>query len=203
MDHLARLAANPPIEALRHILQTYWTLEEPGWINERMEYEREKLLSKKERQSAAGRKAIMTRWQKADTKRIPNEYESDTSQNQNQNHIQNISSYPSGKCESSSTIAPASSVPYQKIQELWAEVLPELPQPVKLSPARKAKIRARWQDELPDLDAWRECFGYVRASNFLMGKVDPPDGRRRFLCTLDWITKQENLLKLYEGKYDG
>lgn len=97
----------------------------------------------------------------------------------------------------------ANGVPYQKIAELWAEMLPELPQPVKLTDARKAQIRARWNDELPDLDAWRECFALVRASPFLMGKVAPRNGYKRMFCTLDFITKQANVVKLYEGYYDG
>jgi len=93
--------------------------------------------------------------------------------------------------------------PYSKILALWSETLPTLPQPVKLTEARKRQIRARWDDELPDLDAWRECFGYVRDSPFLTGKVDPPPGRQRFVATLDWVTKLDNLCKIYEGKYDG
>ena len=93
--------------------------------------------------------------------------------------------------------------PYQKILDLWAEMLPTLPQPVKLTPARRTQIRARWEDELPDLESWRECFGYVRESPFLMGNVDPPPGRKRFQASLEWVTKLDNLCKIYEGKYDG
>ena len=103
----------------------------------------------------------------------------------------------------SSVLAKRRSCPYRKILDLWAEMLPNLPQPVKLTPARRTQIRARWEDELPDLDSWRECFGYIRASPFLMGKIDPPPGRKRFQATLEWVTKLDNLCKLYEGKYDG
>jgi len=94
-------------------------------------------------------------------------------------------------------------VPFQKILDLWAEVLPELPQPAKLSDSRKAQIRARWHDELPDLDAWRECFQIIRKSKFLMGKVPPQPGYKPFRATLAWVVKEENLLKIYEGNYDG
>jgi len=103
--------------------------------------------------------------------------------------------------ETSDEISPVSAVPFEKIKALWAEINPTLPQPVKLSPARKAQIRARWNDELPDIDAWRECFTLVSRSKFLTGQAQPTPGRKPFRCTLDWITKQENLLKLYEGRY--
>lgn len=110
-------------------------------------------------------------------------------------------------CQNSAQSAPVSTradpVPYAKITELWGEICPHLPQPVKLSPARKAHIKARWMDELPDLDAWRECFSIVARSPFLSGRTSPPPGRKPFAATLDWVAKQENLLKIYEGRYDG
>jgi uncharacterized phage protein (TIGR02220 family) len=55
MDHLARLAANPPIETLRFILESYWTRTEQGWLNERLEREREEMLVKHQRRVNAGR----------------------------------------------------------------------------------------------------------------------------------------------------
>ena len=62
MDHLARLAANPPIETLRFILQNYWTRNEIGWINKRLERERQEMLERRERRSAAGQKGNQVRW---------------------------------------------------------------------------------------------------------------------------------------------
>lgn len=65
MDHLARLAANPPIEALRYILETYWSLSDRGWVNARLELEREKLLDKSAKATASAR----ARWGDADAMR--------------------------------------------------------------------------------------------------------------------------------------
>jgi len=103
MDHLSRLAANPPIEALRYILDHFWTLTEKGWINARLEAERERVEALRERRSEAAKKAISARWNKGkpeDTNRIRDEYESNTNrirdeyqtntiQNQSQNQSQN------------------------------------------------------------------------------------------------------------------
>jgi hypothetical protein len=69
------------------------------------------------------------------------------------------------------------------------------------TPARKSLLRARWSDQLPSLDAWRDCFRRVRKSRFLMGRANGTT--RPFQADLFWIAKPENLLKLYEGKYDG
>lgn len=98
---------------------------------------------------------------------------------------------------------PAAPCPYEEIWKLWCAMLPELRKPVSPShwtDNRKARIRARWRDQLPDLDSWRECFDLVRASPFLMGNTTSP-GRRPFQADLFWITKPENLLKLYENRY--
>jgi uncharacterized phage protein (TIGR02220 family) len=56
MDHLARLAANPPIETLRFILQEYWTLTDLGWLNKRLENERQQMVERHERRVNAGRR---------------------------------------------------------------------------------------------------------------------------------------------------
>lgn len=96
-------------------------------------------------------------------------------------------------------------VPYAKIRELWCETLPSLRKPLAVehwTDNRKAVIRARWQDQLPDLDAWKTTFNLVAQSRFLTGQASPSPGRRPFECDLFWLCKPENLLKLYEGRYN-
>jgi hypothetical protein len=92
-----------------------------------------------------------------------------------------------------------SPVPFSEIRDAWIEALPELTKPIGVehwTPNRRAQLAARWRDQLPDLDAWLDLFARIRRSDFLMGRIKP------FRCDLFWITKPENLLKLYEGKYD-
>lgn len=96
-------------------------------------------------------------------------------------------------------------VPYAAIRDLWCSTLPMLRKPIAVehwTSARKAQIRARWADQLPDLDAWKQAFGLVAKSQFLTGQASTQPGRKPFEADLFWITKPENLLKLYEGKYD-
>ena len=65
-------------------------------------------------------------------------------------------------------------------------------------------MKARWQDvfneekittEEEGLNCFRNFFGLVRQSKFLMGRTS------KFKATLDWLMKQENFLKVCEGKY--
>ena len=109
------------------------------------------------------------------------------------------------ECCPAAGAARPSPTPFSEILRIWREVLPELNGHLDVehwTPARKALIRARWRDQLPDLDAWRECFQIVRRSKFLMGRSSAP-GRKPFKCDLFWVAKPENLSKIYEGKYSG
>lgn len=210
LDHLARLAANPPIEALRFILETYWTRTECGWLNARLEKERAKVEAK----SLSAKESANKRWgliHSNDANALPTQCERYANQNQNQNQE---ATPPPHFLRSSENAADESAVPtdgparprtpFQEIRDLWTEILPELPKPLSAdqwTPARKTQIRARWQNELPDLETWRALFEDIRSSPFLMGKVQPRNGSR-FRCDLFWITKPENLLKFQEGRYD-
>lgn len=92
MDHLARLTANPPIEVLRFVLESYWTRTETGWLNARMELEREKVATSFKKRSDAGKKGMLARWEgqkneKNDNNAITMLYQNDNIQNQNHKHI--------------------------------------------------------------------------------------------------------------------
>lgn len=69
MDHLSRLAANPPIQALRFVLETYWTRTEQGWLNERLERERRAVSVKSEKAKASA----LARWGHANAMRTHSE----------------------------------------------------------------------------------------------------------------------------------
>ncbi len=92
--------------------------------------------------------------------------------------------------------------PIQDIVAIYREVLPGHPDVFKLSAKRKARITARWRDDLSTLDDWRSYFLRVRESNFLTGRVVPINGHRKpFIADLDWLVSEENMIKVVEGKY--
>lgn len=95
-------------------------------------------------------------------------------------------------------------VPHQKILNLWAEHLPQLIQPSKWTPSRKAALRARWNEDRDRQkpEWWAALFQHIGKNDFLMGRSAAVAGRRAFEVDLDWLLKQSNLLKVIEGKYD-
>lgn len=111
-----------------------------------------------------------------------------------------------GKSQAISTTTLAkekNNIPYAEIVTLYHETLPELPKIAKLTKQRQGYIRQRWLEDLPDMDSWRQYFGVVRKSKFLMGKANGSGGRPPFRADLTWLCRPENIVKVIEGKYHG
>ncbi len=106
-------------------------------------------------------------------------------------------------------------VDHEAVIALWAETVPDLPQPLRWTTERQALLRARWReiyrlrtrhgrpcvrDDL--LTSFRRVFVGVSESPFLMGRVPGRDGRPPFRCTLDWLLRPANFAKALEGAYE-
>lgn len=73
------------------------------------------------------------------------------------------------------------------------------------TPARQEKLRARWNEEpaRQNLDYWRQFFEYVATCDFLVGRVNPTNGRKKpFFATLYWMVTAENFAKIREERYE-
>lgn len=88
--------------------------------------------------------------------------------------------------------------PYQEIVNLYHEILPSLPQVVKLSDKRKTQLKARWyeSEKTQCLSWWKEFFEMVKEIPFLMGEND-----RGWKADLEFLTRQEKFLKIIGGSY--
>jgi len=96
----------------------------------------------------------------------------------------------------------APTVPYGEIKNLYEKLLPNNPRIVNLSNSRKANIRARWNNGIPDLDSWEQYFKHIAQSKFLTGRCQPSRGRTKpFVADIDFLTSEQNMLKIVEGKY--
>lgn len=91
--------------------------------------------------------------------------------------------------------------PIAAIVDLYHECLPDLPRCEKVTDARAGYIRQRWKEDLTDLDHWRNFFGFVAQSPFLMGRSKGRDGKPPFVASLEWLTKPANFAKISEGNY--
>ena len=99
--------------------------------------------------------------------------------------------------------------PHKRIIEVYEAILPELPR-VRVWRAQQASdLRARWREKLREgkfsdeesgVDYFRRFFGYVRSSEFLMGRRSGRDGRT-FRNSLAWMVKAKNFDGIVDGKY--
>lgn len=93
--------------------------------------------------------------------------------------------------------------PHERIIALYHEVLPELRQVREWNENRRKLLGRRWAEspERQSLGWWREFFGYVRKSRFLMG-LTTGRGGRPFDCDLEWLVRPASFAKVIEGKYE-
>lgn len=88
-------------------------------------------------------------------------------------------------------------IPVNEIMQIYAEVLPELPQPEALTEKMRRDIEARWKTapERRSLKWWRDYFGRVRERPFLMGE----GGTWR--ASLGWLVNGGCMDKVLGGEY--
>lgn len=104
--------------------------------------------------------------------------------------------------------------PHLELLDIFAEKLPELPQPKPelWDGARAKALAARWKwcltakkrngeryatSKAEALDFFKRYFGYVGKSDFLTGR----DGRWSG-CDLAWLVKADNFAKVLQGNYE-
>jgi len=191
------------ISAVKQILKEFFTLEDGCYTHHKIEKELSIYRSKADTARANGKlggrpkKPIETQ-----PVILANPEESGSKANQelitnNHKPITNIKDIR----ENSKSLSP---VPYAKILELYHSTLPELSKVEKLTDKRKSYIRQRWiSKDIEDLDTWKEFFEYVKKSKFLTGQVQAQNGRKTFRADLEWLTKESNFVKIWEGNYHG
>lgn len=101
-------------------------------------------------------------------------------------------------CQNSDEFSPAAQpkVPHKEIVNLFAEILPSLPQPKKMTAARQKSIRARHINDLKsDVNNWKKYFTYIRDNCqwMLSGNYN---------VDFDYVIRQSTFVKILEGAKD-
>jgi len=148
-----------------------------------------------ERRSEAGKRGMAKRWGKPaednteianDNTEIANDNEEEKSREEEKRQEKKRVEYP---CDA--------------VVKLWNEVCADLPKVLRLSDARRDKVKARlkeWGDGDKEkmMSFARELFGRVQASDFLTGRSGKWKG-----ASFDWIfDSSKNWIKVMEGNYD-
>lgn len=90
--------------------------------------------------------------------------------------------------------------PYDKILHAYQKILVSagMPDVRALSEKRKRAVRKLWQEHLTTIDDWRAYFRDARTKPFLFGRND-----RGWKADFDFMVREDSLLKMQEGKYNG
>jgi hypothetical protein len=110
--------------------------------------------------------------------------------------ITEIPSEIPSECLKESNSNELTSVPHERIVEIYHEELPGLSRVIDITPERKTMLK-KLAPKIQTEYAWREFFEIVRISDFLNGKND-----RNWKANFSWLINYKNAVKVIEGNYN-
>lgn len=155
------------------------------------------VLDKAQEKSERGRRAVMARWGKASANNT-DEADGDTDvlpTNTNESREDKTGEEKTRKDQ-------RREYPCAEIVKVWNEVCVSLPKVLRLSDARRDKVKARlreWGGDNPEemIAKAREFFNRIEASDFLTGRSG------KWKASFDWLfDSRNNWIKVAEGNYD-
>ena len=214
------------LAAVEYVLGKFFTRSEAGFCNARCDREIAHFQDKQSKASSAGRASAERRLKQKATDvevcstdvQLTNNQEPITKNQERDKHaahapVLRSEDRPSSVSELRKPKASIPDCPHVEILELWAEVLPSLPQhlPSQWRGARAQHLKTRWREcavekgwvsQTEGLGYFRKLFGYVGQSQFLSGRarsINP--SRPSFQAELEWLVMPANWAKTIEGKY--
>lgn len=155
------------------------------------------VLDKAQEKSERGRRAVMARWGKNSANNT-DEADGDTDvlpTNTNESREDKTGEEKTRKDQ-------RREYPCAEIVKVWNEVCVSLPKVLRLSDARRDKVKARlreWGGDNPEemIAKAREYFNRIEASDFLTGRSG------KWKASFDWLfDSRNNWIKVAEGNYD-
>ena len=216
-----KIIANDESTAVERLLNEFFTETPTGWYHSRCEHEIAVYLANTSQKALAGKAssdAKRKRKQQAlngDSTAVERALNSvatagngaSTNQNQNQEPLNTEAK------ASLSSATPTPPCPHVEIIELYAQHLPNLPQPKAelWDGARATALRQRWAwlltakkktgeryaaNKVEGLDWFSRFFAYVGESDFLTGRGG------KWACDLGWLVKADNFSKVVQGNFE-
>ena len=199
LANVARMNSDEWAEA-KPVLAEFFEIDGDEWKHLRIDRDLEAVNSKSSKASEAGKASAARKAEKRSTvvEQTSNNTDVDTDKDKDK------------PLEPSALVASKlPTCPQKEILDLYAELLPELPQPRIWEGARQKNLSARWKWVLNDLkardkphdtadgiDFFSRMFRYVSRSDFLTGKPGP------WCASLDWLVESGNFAKVIAGNYD-
>lgn len=154
------------------------------------------VLDKAQEKSERGRKAVMARWNKAS--KNTDESSTDTDVLQPNTNKRREDETREEKTRKDKRIE----YPCAEVVKLWNDICVSLPKVLRLSDARRDKVKARlkeWGGDSPEkmIANARALFERIQSSDFMTGRSG------KWKASFDWIfDSRTNWIKVMEGNYD-
>lgn len=206
-------------EAAKSMLTEFFSLGEDGWhqgrCDEEIAHKNEKSAKNQETGKLGGRPVQIT-----DSVIAPSELDSEESRTDSAHETEHNPSHKPVATINVGTDVPTTAgkpaipnCPHLELIDLYGKHLPQLPQPLaegwEGKPAEHMRARWRWvftakrrsgqryaTTRNEALDWFDRFFAYVAKSDFLSGRAGD------FTCTLQWLMKAENFMKVIQGNYE-
>ena len=181
------------------ILEDFFSLEDDGYHNKRADFEinvyQQKAKIAKENGKKGGRPPKNNQ-QITQSVSVANPEITESKANQVTYEPSNLYLEANVICDAKD----ACNCPHQEIINLYHEILPTCPRVKDWTPARKSKLKARWNEneKRQSLDYWKRLFEYIYESDFLMGRTAKPF----YGTNLEWIVTLANFTKIIEQNYE-
>ena len=192
----ARAFSDDEKQAIRTILDEFFTLKNGRWINERLTTEFKEAASKHLKRKKAGRKGGSVKSLKSNDKEPSNAKAmlKQCSSNQNQNQNQNQSILDDTKVSLLNQVKADCEIAVSE----WNQAAGEhgWPKVQRLTAARSKQLAGRIKDA-GGLDGWQSALQKAGESDFLCGRNGAWSG-----FGFDWMVKAGNFTKLMEGNYE-
>ena len=192
-----RLVSDEEAKALENVLCDFFTKAD-GYRHHRIDLDIVEYHAMAEKNKANGK--LGGRPKK--TQSVPNGLPDESQNNPNQEPI-------TSNQEQTLVASKLAQCPHQEILSIFAEELPDLPQPRVWDGKRADAMLARWRwvladlkkkgkphDKAAGLEFFRRMFAYISKSDFLMGR------KTDWTCSLPWIVEAENFAKIIEGNFE-
>lgn len=195
------------VQDVESVLREFFTLSDDGWRHTRCDEEILRMQDKQAKARASATASVNARRAKANTSSNECSTDAERTLSERSTDVQLPIPIPIPNISTSEDVdgeEPGSPplCPHQDILSLWAEKLPSAIQPREWTPARSQALKTRWREKRnrQNLDWWSKFFEYVGKSDFLMGRAST-GSRKPFELSIDWLLKQENFVKVIEGRY--
>lgn len=204
---IIRLRQN--ISEIESVLSEFFVLTDDGWRHARCDEEIDRMQDKQAKARASAAASVNARKAKAKHPLSDGMADVERTLNERSTDVELPTPTPTPSISTSEDVdgqerGSVTQCPHQEIIALWADKLPSAIQPREWTPARSQALKTRWREKKnrQTLEWWSKFFEYVSKSDFLMGRSSS-GSRRPFELSIEWLLKQENFVKVIEGRYHG